>query len=170
MTTSMNLRMRRTRTIRLVRYKTEDDASVKINADVAFVYYNEEGYAAKCAKKERTDLGEHMVSVRLIGEKGDLEVRLYGGLSEGKISSDFRKKFFGRKVRETDDSICRLKRVSLENLMEIARYCKQGQLDIADAQQYFEDELFSSDRWNQYAIDEEKNRVVDIHYPRRFRS
>jgi len=151
MTTKMNLNTSYVRRHKLTDYKTESQEKVRIDARIYHWFLVEEGVAPRGAKKERQEMGEVPESVIVSCSGDNLEFQ------------------FTNSVRLTDSLE---PRISLDYLAGLARLCKRKHLDYEEAYEYFHDQIYKRNSrevgWNQYEIDERKDKVIDIGL-RRFR-
>jgi len=146
MTTRMNLKTVSIGEHKLVSYRDNPKEKIKICAGISYWFLVEEGFVPKGGKKERLDIGEVPDSIIFLSDDDKLGFEFDNGAN------------MINNVWEP--------RISLDYLVELSNHCKQENLEHEEAHEYFYDQIYQRNSrevgWNQYEIDERKNKVIDI--------
>ena len=138
---------------RLISYKDNEDEKIIIEAGIDYWFLLEQGFATCGSKKARIDIGEVPASIRI---SNDIE----------ELKFDFNNR--ARQFNEIWEYM-----LSLEDLIKISKVCKKEKMDIENAYEYLYEKISREDvrryGWNQYEVNERKDKVIDLHYPRYFR-
>lgn len=146
MTTRINIRSRDIGYRKLVSYRDSTSERITIEAKMTHVFFVEEGVSSRGSKKERQDVGEAPHSVRFSSLDEKLKVYLFNGIMPRGNSWYIR--------------------LSLGYLNKLALHCKKKKHGIEKAYSYFYEKIYRKNSeqigWNQYEIDEEKNKAERI--------